>query len=143
MSTDKCKVCGVKLDCGYLCDDCDSEKQWKMSTNSLQAFDSDRGLICTFESPELTALCPFDFGGPDYYELTIKYETCNCTVESKSLKNFLQSYRNTEISAEDLAYEIHSHVSDCINPTRCYVRLEQARRGGVEEIVEVGNVTLK
>ena len=111
--------------------------------NKLERFESKHGLICTFQTDELTALCPFDFGGPDYYNLTIKYETHDYTVESKSLKQWLQEYRDTEISAEDLAHEIHATVTDCIDPTRCYVRLKQARRGGIEEIVEVGHVSLK
>ena len=28
MNTDKCKACGIKLDCGYLCDDCDIVEGW-------------------------------------------------------------------------------------------------------------------
>ncbi len=28
--------------------------------------------VYTFETDELTALCPFEFGGPDFYELTIR-----------------------------------------------------------------------
>jgi len=111
--------------------------------SDLERFESKRGLVCTFTTDELTALCPFEFGGPDMYELTIKYETHDYTVESKSLKKYLQGYRDTEISAEDLAYEIHGAICDCIAPTRCYVRLEQARRGGIEETIEVGHVTLK
>lgn len=109
----------------------------------LDKFESKGGLVCTFKTDELTALCPFDFGGPDMYDLTIKYETDGYTVESKSLKQWLQGYRDTEISAEDLAHEIHDTVAGCISPTRCYVRLEQARRGGIEETVEVGHVCLK
>ena len=109
----------------------------------LTKFESKHGLLCTFKTDELTALCPFDFGGPDYYNLTIKYETQDYTVESKSLKKWLQGYRETEISAEELAHEIHDTVTDCVSPTQCYVCLEQARRGGIEETVEVGHVSLK
>jgi NADPH-dependent 7-cyano-7-deazaguanine reductase QueF len=41
-----------------------------------------------------------------------------------------------------LAVAIYSDVSDCIAPSRLYVRLEQARRGGIEETVEVGDERL-
>jgi len=109
----------------------------------LKKFSVKSGLVCTFTTDELTALCPFKFGGPDYYDLTIRYETNAHTVESKSLKKWLQSYRDTEISAEDLAKDIHDIVDETIQPAELYVRLEQARRGGVEESVEVGNVSLK
>lgn len=95
--------------------------------------------ITTFETDELTARCPFDFGGPDFYELTIKYKAGTECVESKSLKEFLQSYRLREITAEELAVEIYASVVNAIDPEQCYVRLEQARRGGIKETVEVGD----
>jgi len=113
------------------------------TSEELDKFAAKSGLVCTFTTDELTARCPFDFGGPDYYDLTIRYETNAHTVESKSLKKWLQSYRDTEISAEDLAKEIHDIVNETIQPTELYVRLKQARRGGIEESVEVGNVSLK
>jgi len=110
--------------------------------SDLDKFPVDEGLICTFSSDELTSRCPFDFGGPDYYDLTIRYETHAYTVESKSLKKWLQSYRDTEISAEDLGKEIHGVIAETIQPAKLYIRLEQARRGGIEETVEVGDCGL-
>ena len=107
--------------------------------SDLEKFPVESGMVCTFTTDELTAHCPFEFGGPDYYNLTIRYETNNHTVESKSLKKWLESYRDTEISAEDLAKEIHDVVDETIEPDTLYIRLEQARRGGIEETVEVGN----
>jgi 7-cyano-7-deazaguanine reductase len=104
----------------------------------LDRFESPGDHTATFTTDELTALCPFDFGGPDYYTLTLRYVPDGYVVESKSLKEYLESYRNTEISAEALATEIYRDVTECIDPETCYVKLEQARRGGVEETVEVG-----
>jgi len=98
--------------------------------------------ITTFETGELTAVCPFDFGGPDFYDLTIRYEADELVVESKSLKQYLESFRDREISAEALADEIHTDINDAIKPMRLYLRLEQARRGGIEETVEVGEISL-
>jgi len=95
--------------------------------------------VATFTTDELTALCPFDFGGPDYYTLTLRYRPSGYVVESKSLKEYLESYRDVEISAEELATAIHADIVECITPEACYVKLEQARRGGVEETVEVGD----
>lgn len=95
--------------------------------------------VTTFETDELTALCPFDFGGPDFYTLTIKYVADSKAVESKSLKKYLESFRETEITVEGLATKIHSDIDECITPNTLYVRLEQQRRGGIEETVEVGN----
>lgn len=97
----------------------------------------------TFTTDELTALCPFDFGGPDFYTLTLRYEPDECGLESKSLKEYLQAFRNTEATAETIANTIYSDVVEVIEPDRCYLRLEQARRGGVEETVEMGDYELR
>ncbi len=105
----------------------------------LQSFESPDMHIATFETDELTALCPFDFGGPDFYTLTLRYEPKNYALESKSLKKYLESYRNVEITAEELATQIHNDIANTIDPQSLYVHLEQARRGGITETVEVGN----
>jgi 7-cyano-7-deazaguanine reductase len=99
--------------------------------------------VTTFETDELTALCPFDFGGPDHYDLIIRYEADAWCLESRSLKHRLESYRDEEISAERLADELYRAIEDTIDPARLYVRLNQARRGGIEETVEVGDVDLR
>ncbi len=99
--------------------------------------------IYTFETDELTALCPFNFGGPDHYDLTIRYEPDKECIESKSLKLWLESYRDKEITAEALGDEIYWDINQAINPERLYIRLEQARRGGIEETVEVGERGLR
>jgi 7-cyano-7-deazaguanine reductase len=112
-------------------------------TKELESFEApDRSQIATFQTDELTALCPFDFGGPDHYGLLIRYETGNRCLESRSLKTWLESLRNKEATAEQLADEIYWLVDAEIEPERLYVRLEQARRGGIEETVEVGDVEL-
>lgn len=105
----------------------------------LQGFESPDDHVATFETDELTALCPFDFGGPDYYTLTIRYKPDGHVVESKSLKQYLESYRDLEITAEKLATSIHADVAKTINPESLYINLQQARRGGITETVEVGD----
>jgi 7-cyano-7-deazaguanine reductase len=110
---------------------------------TLEHFPSPGEHIATFTTDELTALCPFDFGGPDYYTLTIRYEPDGRVVESRSLKQYLKRYRNEEISAEALACQIHTDLCESIHPERCYIRLEQERRGGIEETVEVGDRDLR
>lgn len=109
----------------------------------LEAFESPPGQTVTFTTDELTALCPFDFGGPDFYELTLRYESAGLTVESRSLKQYIEAWRDSEISAEELAQAIYDDVETAAAPRRLYVRLEQARRGGIEESVEVGDVDLR
>lgn len=107
---------------------------------SFEAPDSPKSSqITTFETDELTALCPFHFGGPDFYDLLIRYEHGERCLESRSLKKWLESFREKEATAEKLAEVIYWTVDEEIAPKRLYVRLEQARRGGIEEVVEVGD----
>jgi len=109
-------------------------------TDRLESFEAPPSQqVTTFQTDELTALCPFDFGGPDHYDLTIKYEVDEQALESRSLKLWLESYRNKEITAERLAHELYHDIQAAIEPVCLYVRLEQARRGGIEETVEVGD----
>lgn len=112
----------------------------------LETFDAPEtsgSRVYTFKTDELTAQCPFDFGGPDYYDLTIVYVPANRAIESKSLKKFLEGFREREITAEALAGEIYDTVLEVARPANLYVGLEQARRGGIEETVEVGNRELR
>lgn len=111
--------------------------------DSFEAPDSSAAQVYTFETDEVTALCPFDFGGPDYYEFTLKYVPSQYCVESKSLKKFLESYRDVELTAEGLGAEMYEAIATVINPQKMYLRLEQARRGGIEETVEFGDTELK
>jgi 7-cyano-7-deazaguanine reductase len=108
----------------------------------LETVEGDSRETVTFETDELTALCPFDFGGPDFYDLTIRYQS-ETGVESRSLKRYLESFRDIEATVEDLAATIYDDIAAAIAPDELYVRLEQARRGGIEETVEVGTLALR
>lgn len=109
----------------------------------MESFDApETEQVTTFETDELTTHCPFEFGGPDHYALKIKYVASDECLESRSLKLWLESLRDREITAEALADELYRDISEAIDPERLYVRLEQARRGGIEETVEVGDRAL-
>ncbi|PHQ43913.1 hypothetical protein Z052_01885 [Halorubrum sp. C191] len=100
----------------------------------------DAGRVVSFDTEELTAFCPFDFGGPDFYRLVIRYIPGESGIESKSLKQYVESWREAEISAENLGAEIYRDITETADLVDCYVRLEQARRGGIEETVEFGAI---
>lgn len=111
----------------------------------LDTFDSpnsDANQVYTFETSELTARCPFDFGGPDYYQFELRYVPNKSCLESRSLKRFLESYRDAEITAEELGAEMFAAFQQTAEPAAMYLRLEQARRGGIEETVEFGDRSL-
>ncbi|WP_117592511.1 7-cyano-7-deazaguanine reductase [Haloprofundus halophilus] len=113
---------------------------------TLETFDAptaNADQIYKFETSELSALCPFDFGGPDYYEMTLIYSPNNLAIESKSLKKYLEAFRDVEITAEELGAEMYESLVNAIEPNHLYLRLEQARRGGIEETVELGDKHLR
>lgn len=104
--------------------------------------DSDANQVYTFETSELTAKCPFDFGGPDYYNFELRYVPNEKCLESRSLKQYLEAYREVEITAEELGAEMFTAFQQIAGPSAMYLRLEQARRGGIEETVEFGDRSL-
>lgn len=111
-------------------------------SNILETFEtpkSDGQQVLTFNTDEVTAQCPFDFGGPDFYRFKLRYIPNEVCIESKSLKLYLQSFRDREITAEELGAEVYDAFNNLLKPEKIYIRLEQARRGGIEETVEMGH----
>jgi NADPH-dependent 7-cyano-7-deazaguanine reductase QueF len=114
--------------------------------NELTSFEGEyeQPIVTELFTDELTALCPFDFGGPDFYDVTVRYRTDGPTVESKSWKKYVQGFRDREITAEKLADTIRDDVAAVIGHDRpLHVRVEQARRGGTEITVEAGTRELR
>lgn len=122
----------------------DLEIQDRQRGQVLQSIPApDRRQVSTFTTDELTAQCPFEFGGPDFYTLTIRYVADDDAIESRSLKEYLETWRDERATAEQIADWIYSDIRATIRPDNLYLRLEQQRRGGIEETVEVGDVTLR
>lgn len=95
-----------------------------------------------FHSDEFTAVCPVT-GQPDQYELQILLVDTAFSIESKSLKIYLNTFRNKGCFAENLAVQIHTHVFEAIqvfiadteeifHPEQVEVSITQKRRGGIE-----------
>lgn len=94
-------------------------------------------------SDEVTAVCPVT-GQPDWYTVVIEYVPDGKCIESKSLKMYLQSFRQDGIFCEALAGRICQEVAEAIKPVRVVVTIKQKARGGVsiEVTAEVrGSVT--
>ncbi len=84
------------------------------------------------ESDELTAVCPVT-GQPDLYRARIEFEPDALCLESKSLKLYLNSFRNEGCFAETLAVRIRDDVAAVLTlpPARVRVTLVQKPRGGI------------
>ena len=83
-------------------------------------------------SDEVTALGPLN-DQPDFYVVTIDYQPDALCLESKSLKLYLQQFRNETIFCEDLAVHIRDDVAAALElaPERVTVIVEQKSRGGI------------
>jgi 7-cyano-7-deazaguanine reductase len=84
--------------------------------------------------PEFTSVCP-KTGQPDFGTLTITYTPDLKCVELKSLKFYLQSYRNEGIFYENVTNQILDDLVAVLQPRR--IRLEAAftPRGGISTTV--------
>ncbi len=82
----------------------------------------------TLTSDEVTALCPVT-GQPDFYTVAITLRG-GYTIESKSLKMYLQTLRDKGIFCEDLAGEIKKEVLALVN-CEVSVTVIQKARGGI------------
>lgn len=90
----------------------------------------------SFETAELQALCPAVAGiQPDIYRCVIEFRAETASIESKSLKLWLTTFRDERIFAEDLAAEIGSTIEAVDGVADVRVTMTQNIRGGLVETV--------
>ena len=105
--------------------------------STLEVFDNqfpDRDYQIEIVSPEFTSVCPRT-GQPDFGTITISYTPDKLCVELKSLKFYLQSFRNQGIFYEHVTNTI---LDDLVAVTRPrWMKIEAAfnARGGMTETV--------
>jgi 7-cyano-7-deazaguanine reductase len=83
-------------------------------------------------SDELTSVCPIT-GQPDLYRVTIACRPDALCLESKSLKLYLNRFRNDGVFCEELAVRIRDEIAAALelDRERVEVTLEQKARGGI------------
>ncbi len=107
------------------------ERRGAISADELETFPTPAGCDrVVFVSDELTAFCPVT-GQPDFYGIEVVFTSPTQCVESKSLKLYLQSFRDVGAFAEALAAQI---ADDVQRKTGGWVsvRLAQQVRGGLQ-----------
>jgi len=83
---------------------------------------------------EFTSLCPVT-GQPDFGTLTFSYVADRHCVELKSLKVYLQSFRNEGVFYEALVNRLLDDLVAVLQPRRLVVRGEFSVRGGLSTVV--------
>ena len=85
-------------------------------------------------APEFTSVCP-KTGQPDFGTITIEYVPDAKCVELKSLKFYLQGYRNESVFYEDVVNRILNDLVAALTPRRLTVTGEFTPRGGMHSVV--------
>ncbi len=84
--------------------------------------------------PEFTSVCP-KTGQPDFGTLTITYVPDQKCVELKSLKFYLQQYRNEGIFYEHVTNRILDDLVAVLRPRRMTLEAAFTPRGGITTTV--------
>ena len=86
--------------------------------------------VIRFSIPEFTSLCPVT-GQPDFAKIFIDYIPKNWILESKSLKLYIQSFRNVGIFHEDVTIKIGKKIIKSISPKWIRIGGYFFPRGGI------------
>ena len=86
-------------------------------------------------APEFTSMCPVT-GQPDFGTVTIEFVADKLCVELKSLKLYLQGFRNEGIYYEAVTNRILDDLVELLNPRRMTVEGDFMVRGGIHTVVE-------
>ena len=90
---------------------------------------------------EFTSVCPRT-GQPDFGTVTLRYVANRKCVELKSLKLYLQNYRNEGVYFEAVTNRIADDLAAAMEPRWLIVETDWRGRGGIRSTirVEVGDV---
>ena len=88
-----------------------------------------------FEMPEFTAICPFsDF--PDFAVIKLKYVPNERCIELKSLKLYINSFRNVKVFHEHVINMILDDFVAACDPMRVELEGDFHVRGNIKTVVK-------
>lgn len=107
------------------------------TSNELETFPNPRPgrdytvkIVC----PEFTCVCP-KTGQPDFGTVTFTYTPGERCVELKSLKLYLQRFRNAGVFHEAVTNRLLDDFVAACDPVACTVTTEWGTRGGIDTTV--------
>jgi len=92
------------------------------------------GCEIVVDDPEFTSVCP-KTGLPDFGVLTIRYMPDKHCLELKSLKEYLQAYRNLGIFQENIVNKVLDDVVKWARPVWAEVKGDFRPRGGISTVI--------
>ena len=91
---------------------------------------TERDYSIKISCPEFTSVCP-KTGQPDFGQIVIEYCPDKLCIELKSLKFYMQSFRNKGIFYESLTNEILDDLSSQCKPRWMKIISSFTPRGGI------------
>jgi len=113
-------------------------KEKSIPARKLETFPNhhpERDYVVTMLTEEFTCVCPLT-GQPDFAKITIRYIPDALILESKSLKLYLQSFRNQGTFHEHVSNVILDDIVNTLAPRWCKITAEFAVRGGISISVD-------
>ena len=110
-----------------------------ISRDLLEVFENpypDRDYVIETVCPEFTSMCP-KTGQPDFGTLTLIYVPDQTCYELKSLKRYLQQYRNHGAFYESVTNSILDDLVAVTNPREMKLVADFTPRGGIRTTVTV------
>ena len=114
----------------------------EMKLEPLDTFEYEfpgRRIEINFTSDEFTAICPFsDF--PDFATLRIRYVPNNRCIELKSLKLYINSFRDVKIFHEHVVNRIRDDFVAACDPLEFDIEGDFNVRGNIKTVIRAGYV---
>jgi len=110
-----------------------------MDNPNLELFDNPRpgrDYSISINCPEFTSVCP-KTGQPDFGTIVIDYCPDKSCIELKSLKYYMQSFRNKGIFYEAVTNQILDDLVAACKPKRMKITARFTPRGGITTEVTV------
>ena len=108
----------------------------KIKLEAWKNADPDRDYQVEISFPEFTCLCPRS-GYPDFAVIRVEYTPDELLVELRSLKLYLNSYRDVAISHEAVTNKIFKDIEELLKPRALEVTGDFNPRGNVKTVVRV------
>jgi 7-cyano-7-deazaguanine reductase len=111
------------------------------SRDQLEVFPNQfpgRDYLVEIVCPEFTSVCP-KTGQPDFGTLTFRYVPDGSIVELKSLKVYLQAFRNEGIFYENVTNRILDDLVAVLRPRRMTLVASFTPRGGISSRIVVSH----
>lgn len=113
-----------------------------IQNNRLERFPNrtkNRLYTVEFTCPEFTCVCPRS-GFPDFATIHIRYVPHNWCVELKSLKLYINSYRDERVFHEDVTNKILDDLVKLLDPAELEVKSDFSVRGNIHTVVTAKHI---